>query len=240
MKQVFVYPRLDEASSLVGLERVRRTFQTGGQQVQSLVRLINIADEQATAVATGGTPISRKAIEKLRSSVMDDMAEFIIEGGQVHNRTRFDIQLGRSLHQKMEIVVSDASHHGVWNYLAVDVFPDLIATRFRELHRDRFVESRRNALRRVWEREHILGDLQAGAINPLGEDELVGLLERTAVARNKNLVRALAARVLAYEGRDRSVFARKLYFEAAVATGPLLLDAMSESEIGDFVDQIQI
>lgn len=237
---MYVYPRLDEASSLVTLEGIRQAVQVGREEGESLQRFIRIEDDRAVPIATGGVPIRASQLEALRASVMDRVNDQSHGLTAIANRTAFDRELGSALHQHLDIVLSDAAHTEVWNYLSLDVFPDLVAARFPELHRDRFLGSRRNALRRVWERERILGDIQAEAANPLGEDELVGLLERTAVARNRALVRALARRVLDFQGPARSNFARKLYFEASIATGPLLLDALSESEITEFVDQIRI
>ncbi len=237
---MYVYPRLDEASSLVTLEGIRQAVQKNRGQSEGLRQFIRIDDDRAVPIATGGIPIRASQLESLRASVMERINEQSHGLTLIANRTAFDRELGRALHEHLDIVLSDAAHAEVWNYLSLDVFPDLVVARFPELHRDRFLGSRRNALRRVWERERILGDIQALAASPLGEDELVGLLERTAVARNRALVIALARRVLEYQGPARSSFARKLYFEASIATGPLLLDAMSDSEITEFVDRIQI
>ena len=86
----------------------------------------------------------------------------------------------------------------------------------------------------------MLGDLHATATKPLGEDELVGLFERSALSRNRALARALAKRVLAYEGGNRSAFARHLYMEARYSTGPLLMDAMAEEQLQAHVDGLNV
>lgn len=70
---------------------------------------------------------------------------------------------------------------------------------------------------------------------PLGEDELVGLFERTALARNRRLAKALARRVLNYSGSGRSDWARQLYVNTTYATGPRILDILSDGELDDLV-----
>ena len=70
----------------------------------------------------------------------------------------------------------------------------------------------------------------------MGEDELVGLFERTAVARNLSLVRALARIVIEYDGdQARSEYARRLYKVARRKTGPLMLDILDEASLEDLV-----
>jgi hypothetical protein len=81
-------------------------------------------------------------------------------------------------------------------------------------------------------RQHVLGDLLHLTDRPLGEDELVGLFERTALARNRTLIRRLAAAVLQYDGStSRSDWARELYKRVTFHTGPRLLDALTEEEL---------
>jgi hypothetical protein len=71
---------------------------------------------------------------------------------------------------------------------------------------------------------------------PLAEDELVGLLERTALARNRALVRRLALAVLTYDGTmARSEWARKLYLRVTFTTGARLLDGLSDEEFDTII-----
>ena len=116
------------------------------------------------------------------------------------------------------------------------VLPDVSLTRFPTLTEERALGGQRNVLRRAWSRWEILGELLMRGFPLLGEDELVGLLERTAVARNRSLVKALAERVLNYQGaRARSEYARDLYKRVRYRTGPLMLDLYSSADLDDLI-----
>jgi hypothetical protein len=106
------------------------------------------------------------------------------------------------------------------------------------MHTDRLLGTPRNVLRRTWIRQEVLGDLMHSSTRPLGEDELVGLFERTALARNRALIRRLAIAVLEYEGQSgRSEWARDLYKRVTFSTGPRLLDALSDDELDALIRQ---
>ncbi|MBL0749257.1 hypothetical protein [Nocardioides baculatus] len=135
----------------------------------------------------------------------------------------------------MNILPADAAHSGTWTFLTLVVFPDLAWARFPDLHESRVLGGPRNALRRTWMRQHVLGDLHSEPRNPLGEDELVGLFERSALARNRRLVRAVAREVLSSETSSRSDFARQLYKRITHLTGPLLLDSLTDHQLSALV-----
>lgn len=114
------------------------------------------------------------------------------------------------------------------------VFPDVVWARFPELHQDRVLGKRhRNTLRRAWFRYDVIGDLQESASQPLGEDEMTGLFERTQVARNRELVRAAAHFILDSDAANRSEYARSLMKKVTALTGPYLLDGLSTGELLD-------
>lgn len=227
-----VFPRLADVD---GLERLAQMRETPTAQ---MTKLVAFEHPRAVPVPTGGRPITIDELEQLREDVMEGLAGFmvvpIVPRGQVSS---FDMLLGQLLHSGMDVVAADAAHDEVWTFLSAVVFPDIVVARFPDLHEDRVLGRRRNTLRRAWEREDVLGDLQRNAAQQLREDELVGLFERTSLARNRALIRALAKRVLSEheEKRSRSQFARDLYREAAYATGPVLLDVLSESELDTLV-----
>ena len=144
----------------------------------------------------------------------------------------FDLTLGRALHEHLGIIPADAAHDETWSFLTLVVFPDVAVTRFPDMHVDRLIGTPRNVLRRTWFRQEVLGDLLHSTDRPLGEDELVGLFERSALARNRALIRRLAVAVLAYDGPvARSEWARDLYKRVTFTTGPRLLDALSDAEL---------
>lgn len=231
----YLYPRLPDIDGLKILGEMKKV------ELPEVRAMVGYFHDHAAPAPTGGSPITEDGIRLLREAVLGAVSGWI-EGDRLPRNSvaRFDLELGRALYGSMKIVPGDAANTGVWTFLSTVVFPDLVKLRFPDLHENRVLGHRRNTLRRLWERESVLGDLQAAASDPLGEDELVGLFERSALARNRPLVRALAEGVLSYDGTDRSEFARRLYAEARYSTGPLLLDALDLNEIKAHVQNLQV
>lgn len=232
---MLLYPRLSDADGLEILAMMRRA---SSAELRSMVAY---SHHRAAPAPTGGTPIEESRLARLRTEVMGVMGRWAT-GPSLRRLgvAQFDLDLGRVLLSAMAIVPADAAHDEVWTFLATVVFPDLVALRFPDLHEDRVLGRPRNALRRTWERQAVVGDLQSEAARPLGEDELVGLFERSALSRNRELARALARRVLEYQGTNRSAFARQLYMEARYSTGPLLVDAMSPEQVEEHVGRLVV
>jgi len=228
------YPRLTRGVALALFEEIQSIHATHGRS--ALTKHVRFDHERKVPVATGriATP---DEIADVRWAVVDDLAPWL-DRDRLTEKAEFDAALGRSLHKHLKIVPADAAHEGTWSFLTLVVFPDIAALRFPEFHADRFIGSHRNALRRTWQRHDILGDLYESSGSILGEDELVGITERTSVARNHRLARALASRVQAYEGPNRMQWARELYKLATFHTGVRLIDALDDEEIRQFVDSL--
>ena len=226
----FIYPRLPLAFANKRLGEIKAAYDRNG--LSGVQALAAFEHPRAAPVATGGRVADRIRIISVSNAVSRALSPWrapeTLPSDQV---AAFDLALGRALHEQLEIVPADAAHNETWSFLTLVVFPDVAVKRFPDMHRDRLIGTPRNALRRTWFREDVLGDLQHSAEHPLGEDELVGLFERTALARNHTLIRRRAAAVLAYEGSARSVWARKLYKYVTFETGPRLLDALSDDQL---------
>jgi hypothetical protein len=226
----FVYPRLPFPFAKARISEIAEVMSSGGvSAVQSLVR---VDHPRAAPVATGGRVASSEHIANVRTAVLETIEPWrqlgIVSRPQA---AAFDLALGRTLHEHLRIVPADAAHDETWSFLTLIVFPDVAVLRFPDRHVDRLIGAKRNVLRRTWYRQEVLGDLLHSTDRPLGEDELVGLFERSAVARNRALIRRLAVAVLAYDGRAaRSEWARDLYKRVTFSTGPRLLDALSDAE----------
>lgn len=228
------YPRLDRATASSTYDEVRRVYAEGGPA--ALSARVAFDHERKVPVATGRIA-GPEEIRVVRESVQDDLTDWLGRDRVTSDtdKAALDVALGRSLHQALGIVPADAAHEGTWSFLTLVVFPDIAAIRFPDLHENRFIGTPRNALRRTWQRYEVLGDLSARAARVLGEDELVGLFERTALVRNRRLASALARRVLAYEGPNRSKWARDLYKLATFQSGVRLLDALDDPGLEAFV-----
>jgi hypothetical protein len=227
----FVYPRLPLAISKARINEIDAAMGSGGNA--AVEGLANVEHPRAAPVATGGRRVSGDHIADVREAVLHTVEPWT-RTGQVSRAqaAAFDLALGRTLHRHLQIVPADAAHDETWNFLTLVVLPDIAVLRFPDMHLDRLIGGNRNVLRRTWIRQDVLGDLLHSTDRPLGEDELVGLFERTALARNRTLIRRLAIAVLAYDGRTaRSDWARELYKRVTFTTGPRLLDALTEEEL---------
>lgn len=233
-----VYPRLPNEVARQLLLDVRGHSEDG---IQAVTRLASGQHPKASPVPTGGRPATDVEILEVRRRVLEATGQWVQAGTVSRSQQpEFDALLGQALHDSLDIVTADAASSGTWNFLTLVVMPDVAVTRFNDLADERGLGSQRNVLRRAWYRWDVLGVklLEGGPM--LGEDELVGLLERTAVARNRPLVEELANAVLAYRGESaRSDWARELYKLVRRRTGPLMLDLCSRAELAALV-QVEV
>jgi hypothetical protein len=211
----------------------------GVSAVQALARTEHA---RAAPVATGGPVARPEHIANVRAAVIETTETWQREDSVPRPQAAaFDLVLGRALHEHLRIIPADAAHDEVWSFLTLVVFPDVAVSRFPDMHVDRLIGTPRNVLRRTWFRQEVLGDLLHSIDRPLGEDELVGLFERSALARNHALIRRLAVAVSAYDGpAARSEWARDLYKRVRFSTGPRLLDALSDAELDAIIHGTEV
>jgi hypothetical protein len=227
----FVYPRLPLPFAKARITEIAETVSSGG--VSGVEALARVEHPRAGPVATGGRVANSGHIANVRAAVVKTIEPWRLLGTVPRLQVAaFDLALGRALHEHLQIIPADAAHDETWSFLTLVVFPDVALLRFPDMHVDRLIGTARNVLRRTWFRQEVLGDLLHSTDRPLGEDELVGLFERSALARNHALIRRLAVAVLAYDGPTaRSEWARDLYKRVRFSTGPRLLDALSDAEL---------
>ena len=236
MTGIFTYPRLPAEPARELLALVRDNSKMGMTQVTELV---STSHPKAAHVATGGRKSTADDLLRVRRTVLDAVGHWVESGGVPRNQQpMFDAQLGRALHESLEILPADAAHAGTWSFLTLVLMPDVAVTRVAELVDERGLGTKRerNVLSRAWMRWDALGAVLLSGDPILGEDELVGLLERSAVARNRALVHELATAVLDYRtGTARSEYARELYKRVRHRTGPLMLDLLTHHELTELV-----
>ena len=231
----FVYPRLPFYAAQQLADEIATSYRSDG--LAGLEPMVAFSHARAEPVATGGRVADAAQIEHVRTAVVT-AAEPWRERGAVSraDAAAFDLAIGRALHDSLVIIPGDAAHDETWNFLSLVVMPDLVVLRFPEMHPDRMFGTPRNPLRSAWVRRDTLGDLTDRYDRPLGVDEMVGLFERSDMARNRPLIRALAKAVMEYDGQgSRSDWAREVFKETRYATGPRALDGLSEEEITDFI-----
>lgn len=231
----FVYPRIAEHVAQQLVTRISEAWELKG--LVGVQELVAFEHPKAEPVPTGGTRADTSRIEEVRLAVMDAVDEWYSVGSVRSSEVAaFDRAVGTALYTTLQIVPSDAAHRRVWNFLTLVVLPDVAVLRFPRQHSERMYGEPRNAFRRTWVRHDTLQELMTATSRPLGEDELVGLFERSEMALNRDLVRALARIVLGYSGESgRSPWARDLYKKVLYATGPRSFDGMTENEIYDLI-----
>ncbi len=195
---------------------------------------------KAPTAPTGGRSAPQELLAQVREAVLEATFEWPV-GKEVPriDVAAWDLRVGQALVDSMRIITSDAAADGVWAYLTLLIMPDVAVTRFPDRHPSRMLGGYRNVFRRTWWRQSVLEGVHVpDGIRPLGEDELVGIFERSKLARDHRLARALASVVLGYQGRDRSAFTRRLAILVRRETGARVLDMLSEQELTNLVESL--
>lgn len=238
-------PRL-KASEAMKIFSAHEEALSEGRDSSDLIDL----DELGVVNPTGGAAATQQQVKQWRDQIVSRLEG--IDLSTQEGRQRHGLVLGRAIVEVIDPVRADAAHDGVWSYLSLQVFPDVVHDRWPgersqgkvKLSVDRWIGGTgnrdRNYLKLAWRRWTVLGDIMEAALPLLGEDEFGQLLERSAVARNKPLIREVAKVVLEY-GPDqpggRSEFARDFMKLVCMKTGSLYLDILSGDEIHDFVQR---
>lgn len=241
----FLYPRLPYGAA----ERLRLSLPWNDQF--ALRRSAGTRHPDAIYASSGGRRVGDATLEEVASSVRNAILGDWEAGVRKQSPRDFDHGVGRILHLSMNVIPGDAAHEGVWAFLSLVLLPDVAALRFplrpeprstsgqqATPHPSRVHGGHRNTFRRVWWRREILGDL-LDSPNPLGEDELVGIFERSRLSRCRRLSRMMASHISTYEGAGRSAYARALAKRIRYASGPRLLDALDDQEMARVLHEAQ-
>lgn len=175
---------------------------------------------------------------------------------------KFDRPAGGVLHDVMSISPADAAQPEVWNYISLILLPDVAVWRFPSRQSYRILgagygedtgRGGRNAFGRLWWAVEVLGDearlVEPDALGePLGEDEVVGIMERSSAIAPSPLV----ARTLARTGRrfysenvgeleaaaitGRMNFFRRLFKEIPRLRAFININALDSDQVQDLVD----
>lgn len=211
-----------------------------------------------------GDPAPKELEQKL-SEVLRDLA---IETGYPSTMGRraevraFDRPAGAVLHDLMRVSPADASRPEIWNYVSLVLLPDVAMWRFpsRESYRilgagfgDTANRKNRNAFGRLWWAVEVLGhearlETEDEFGQPLGEDELVGIMERTSsIAPSPIVARTLASRGRSFYAThrnelrrvgipNRSEFFRELSKQIPRKRAVVNISALSEVELGEVIE----
>lgn len=214
------------------------------------VDLVQLDASESRPNETGGQAASLEEIRDWRAKIRETVTPIHVPSKAAHDR--HGLELGRALNEFLDPIPGDAAHDGTWSFLSLYVLPDIVNERWPgssgdegfKLSIDRWVGAQtagardRNYVKTSWQRYNVLGEVMETAENPLGEDEFVALIERSALARNKRLVQAAARAVASYDqSRQRMDFTRNLMKRLCYQSGARTLDLLSDAELSAFVDK---
>lgn len=174
--------------------------------------------------ATGGTRVDGAKLSELRDLILGAArnSDYPNPAGE-EARLRFDSAAAVVLHSVMEIPPGEATKPGVWEFMTCVLLPDVVRWRFPGTDgtttADRFFAGRRNVFQRLWWRAHLLRDETAdepySALEALGEDEQVQIMERPTLAAVTLLTRIVAAEFIAAADRYPELTPRRLLLREA-------------------------
>lgn len=233
-----LYPRLPDG--------VARAIVSGWDR-SDLLGLRNSASLQhhsAAPSATGGHAADIDDVLRVQKAVRSvaDNFSFPAPLGQSAQQ-QFDQACGAALFESMRIVPADAASRGVWTFLTVVVLPEVAEWRFPNAPLERVLgDRRRNVLRRLWWRSWTLDspDTMPAGCTPLGEDELVQIMERPGLSGDARVGRALQAAVWKIEKKHptapRSRVFRQVCLHLLARKSHVLLASLTDQQLADAVD----
>lgn len=178
---------------------------------------------------------SVQELRDLRKSILDGIRGCLDQNDGCHlvvPTGEFDRNLALSLNKNLQMNAIESSNADSWAFLALLVLPEIPWLRYgKRFSESRYLGGPRNIFRVAWERWYTLGDLLVSGEKPLSEDELVGLFERSKMARNERLIRRMAVHILGSKVLNRSEYVRKLNIEVVKETGIILLDILTDDEL---------
>ena len=186
-----------------------------------------------------GAPVPEDVLETVRDALIKAVSPWAANGPRPLEVAAWDRAVGQALYESMQVLPADAAHGGIWAFLTLVLLPDIAVKRFSDRHRDRMLGRSRNVFSRTWWRHHVLCDVETPeGVDPLGEDELVGIFERGRMSRNNDIAVELARVILDHKGSDRSEFARRLSKRVRAQSGPLLLDVLGREQLKALVSEL--
>jgi len=201
-----IYPRL----SGVAVEQLVSGLARSGGAHQWADR------HEGQTFASIGSPVDAASLVGIRQAVEAALVSAGLSAVVRGNAAEWDRIVGWALHRatstpSTRMSPMEAASTDVWSWLTLVLMPDIALRRFADGSSARMNGGPRNVFRKVWWRVEVLGDLaDPSVVDTLGEDELVGIFERTSLGRNRPIARALVRRIVAFEDRGRTDYSRAL------------------------------
>ncbi len=239
---MILYPRFSASDAQKVLQDVRDDVKDGKPP-----RTISSIGEHPLRRSglVGGHPATDQQIQALDSAVRNAVPPGSADTDRGWGAA-FDCEVSRALYEQLGNFLGATAQSGVWSFLSLVVFPDLVLRRFparKGLPAERFLEGRRNTFSRLHQRRAIFGDLMDREDVQILEDDFVGLVDRD-ISSDHRLAAALIRRaVRPLAGVDRRAFARELYkealFEAKVTELRVLEDHVLATVVDDLAERVR-
>jgi len=207
------------------------------------IRLMSATSHPAARLEVGAAFGERelgKFRDQLRGELLDEVLDSKTTG---FGDSEFDRRLGALLLDKLPLTPYEAAHKEVWSFLGLVVLPEVGFWRFPKLTPDRFFgPPLRNVLGRTWWRAYLLGpDLgcEEFTADPLGENELYALIEKTTIGLNTCLVVNVARSIYRYqkESSGRDTMVEELTKDLLRIVPWRDLNSLDDDEIVRFLDE---
>lgn len=184
-----VIPRLDRSAAIELVEVHKST------PLEDLSAKMPDLTPVVTYAPIGGQRIETERLESLRRD-LKTLAEDHGMPSAIRNGSVFEGLASELIFRELQMSPYEASHDEVWSYVTCCWLLDIAFWRFGpSASEDRFVgHLNRNTFRRMWWRSYVLGadvDLKL-----LGEDELVNIMERPTLFKDRRLAQEIAKEFL--------------------------------------------
>lgn len=189
------YPRIDESVALkLAAELVSASVEDAGKMAKP-------QHDHQYYYATASLFAAEDELWELRQNALRIATDLGFPNPSGSNQRRqFDQSISALLFNELELIPAEAANHEVWSFITLVLLPDLAKWRYpnraRKVSYNRWLGHDRNVFRKLWWREATLGH----ALNSvLGEDEAVGIMERTLLGGQSPVARAMVRALLVME-----------------------------------------
>lgn len=164
----------------------------------------------------GGPVVDEASLRGVRHDVLAALEEARADhdaapsGEGITWQTRFDVHVGRALHEALQLSRSEAAVDGVWSWLTLVLLPDVALHRYPDPSTARLTGGLRNVFSVTWWPVEVLGDLvEPSSGRALQVDEIVGLFERRTLSRDNQLAVSYARTIRTLATKDRMKTSRE-------------------------------
>lgn len=181
------YPKLSDHAAMQIIEQMI------DKSPSEISKLHAVSHHQEYFYETYSQRVSHQQLRELRTELISlAEAQGFPHSVFVNGHRKFDQKAATILGQKTELIPAEAASQEVWNFLTLVLLPDIAAWRFKNQSRHRayprWMGGPRNTFARLWWRDATLGSSLSSF---LGEDEAVGIMERTNLSANPSIARAI-------------------------------------------------